>query len=233
MRQNQETFKSTNLKTLCLQKFQEISWKWNAIVQIFKHTAGEGGLELDPQQEWMSESTRCMHVRLLYDHFQETIKKIPEVEEAEEEEEERHLCHLRQQLRESLYITANSDVAIVSHTNCLVLHITMRAGDLGFFVKIHPVSHDTTSTCKCTRNFIRNRPRYWHLKNFEEIACTHIQAAVKPMQVLKKFLTKKKGATSRPKNIEKFCKKEGKWISASLLTHKPKQPGDPIYHRYL
>ena len=196
----------------------------------FKQTSGEGGLELDPQQEWMSPSTRCMHVRFIFDHLEAAIKELPDISQ---EGQEKHLDRLLQNLQESIYTIANTDVAVVSHAVYLVLHVTMSPGALGVFVKIHPITHDTTSTCKCTINFIRNKPDYWLHKELENFACIHIQAAVKPIHVINKFLTKKRKRTAKRKEkAEKFSKQEGKWISASLLTHRPKQRGDPMYQRY-
>ena len=196
----------------------------------FKQTSGEGGMELDPQKEWMTDSTRCMHVRFIFDHLEDAVKQIPQISI---EVEENHLDRLLQKLQESTYTIANADVAVVSHANYLVLHVIMRPGDLGVFVKIHPFTHDTTSSCKCTKNFIRNKAEFWLKKKLEEFVCIHIQAAVRPVHVITKFLRKKKKRPKKLKTekVEHFSKEQGKWISASLLTHKPKQKGDPIYQR--
>ena len=196
----------------------------------FKHTAGEGGMELDPDNQWMSEATRCMHVRLLFELFEESIKQLPNISVNETEQ---HLCHLQKQLKVSCYTTANCEVAVVSHANYLILHVELRPGELGVFVKIHPTTHDTTSTCKCTHNNVRSQSEYWREKHLDSFLCIHIRTALKEINIINKFVKTQRRPRSSFDKCEKFSKQEGKWVSASLLKHKPKQKGDEIYQRFV
>jgi hypothetical protein len=195
----------------------------------FKQTAGEGGLELDPNKIWMSDATRCMHTRFLFSHFQDAIRQIPDVVT---DDDNTHLNYLREQMLKSAYSSANSDVVVVSHVSCLIIHVVQRPSDLGVFVKINPYSHDTTSSCKCSKGYIRGKPEYWLKTNLEEFACIHIKRAVQHINIINDFVKKKKRLKiTKKRKVERFSKEEGKWISASLLQHKPKQRGDEDYHR--
>ena len=194
----------------------------------FKHTAGEGGHELDPENEWMTDVTRCMHIRLLFEFFEDSIKQIPNVSM---DDTEGHLHHLLKQMKRSCFTAANSEVAVVSHINYLILHVTEKPGDLGVFVKIHPLTHDTVSSCKCVKNNVKGKPDYFLIKRevLEKMVCHHIMNAIKETNVIHKFLRKKRPPKKTSEKCETFSKEQGKWVSASLLKHKPKQKGDLEY----
>ena len=198
----------------------------------YKRTGGEGGLELDPDGAWMDRTTRCMHIRLIFDNFEDYIKQVPNVCEPEQGP----LYHLKNQIRQSSLTTSNSEVVVISHTNYLVLSVSLRLGDLPVYVKIHPKTHDTTSTCKCSKRVVKNHKQYWLLSQKEKqrknvFMCQHITAVAKHTNLLHQFLSKEKETWHSKAKTEYFSKEKGKWISASLLTHKPKQIGDPQFQR--
>ena len=197
----------------------------------YKRTGGEGGHALDPDGKWMNQATRCMHIRLVFENFENYLKEIPNVCEPEPG----HLHHLKQQMRLSSLTTANSEVVVVSSTNYLVLSVSLRLGDLPVFVKIHPVSHDTTSSCKCSKRIIKNKREYWLLgqedmKKRKVFMCQHISAVAKHSNLLHQFLTQER-PTTRAEKQETFSVEEGRWKSASLLKHKPKEKRDPQFQR--
>lgn len=196
----------------------------------FKKTSGEGALEMDPSGEWMSNRTRCMHTRLLYEEFEESIKNIPYVTLKGDIRD-----NLLQQLRESSIAASDQDAVVVSDDNLVVVSVSLKPGDLPVFVKINPKTHDTTSQCKCTNRLIRYRPKYWYTDNTQASAfCKHIQAVDRNFHLIMKYMPGDQELVNKPKSkMESFSREEGKWISASLLTHKPKQRGDASYHKYV
>lgn len=201
----------------------------------YKRTAGDRGHELDPEGKWMDKKTRCMHVRLLYENFEDYLMQVPDVCEPEPGP----LQHLQQQLRLSSLTSANAEVVVVSHSNYLILSVSLRLGDLPVFVKIHPSTHDTTSSCKCNKRIIKNRREYWLITTEKEKKkkkvemCMHISAVTKYTNLLHQFLTKERRTDipTRAEKIESFSKEKGKWMSASLLKHKPKQKMDEAFQR--
>jgi hypothetical protein len=190
----------------------------------FKKTAGKGGIAMDPEKTWITPETRCMHIRLLYENFEEDILSIPNVPEPEEG----HLQYIKQKIRQSSLSSANSEVVIVSHANYLVLSVSLSLGDLPVFVKIHHRTHNTTSNCKCSKRIIRNSPDYW-LKYTKHDLCKHILAVAKQTRLLNQYLTLKHPPKFRKEKLETFSKETGKWNSAALLKHKPKQRDDQSY----
>ena len=198
----------------------------------YKRTGGEGGVELDPDGKWMDKTTRCMHVRLIFEELEDYIKDVPNLCEPEPG----HLLHLKNQIRQSSLITSNSEVVVVSHINYLVLSVSLRLGDLPVYVKINPKTHDTTSSCKCSKRVVKHHKEYWLLsrkerQNRKVFMCQHITAVAKHTNLLHQFLSKDKGPLPSKAKTEYFSKEKGKWISASLLTHQPKQMGDPQFQR--
>ena len=197
----------------------------------YKRTGGEGGQQLDPEGKWMNRATRCMHIRLIFENFENYLKEIPNVLEPEQGP----LHHLQQQIRRSSLTTANSEVVVISHAHHLVLSVSLRLGDLPVFVRIHPTSHDTTSSCRCSKRIIKNKREYWLLsqedmKKRKISLCPHIVAVAKHTKLLHQFLTIER-PKQRAEKCETFSKEEGRWVSASLLKHKPKQKRDPIFQR--
>ena len=198
----------------------------------FKRTAGERGRELDPEGKWLDHTKRCMHIRLIFECFENDLKALPNLSEPEPG----HLQFLRQQIRKSCLTTANSEVVVVSHANYLVFSVSLRLGDLPVFVKIHPRTHDTASFCKCGKREIKNYPDYWidqeKLERLDNCICGHIKAVIKYPNVLNRFLQPKRPRKLQSGKMESFCKEKGRWISASLLKHKPKEKRDPDFQRY-
>lgn len=193
----------------------------------YKRTAGEGGTDLDPEGKWMGKANRCMHVRLLFQYMKESIKMIPNVAV----DSDGYLSHLQDQLKQSCLTSANTEIVAVNSVNHLVVSVSLRDGDLPVFVKVHPETHNTTSFCKCSKRVIQNRPDYWLENRLKVDACRHIKVLTEHIQLLDQFLTQKRMKKTRTEKIEEFSKEKGTWISASLLQHKPKERGDPAYHR--
>lgn len=207
----------------------EKSLDMECMCRDFKLTAGEGGSDLDPSQLWMSKRTRCMHIRLLYEHFETAIIELPRVSV----EENSCFSNLQSQLKESSLTSANQELVTVSSDHYLVFSVSLRAGDLPVFVKIHPGNHDTTSLCKCPKRLLKNQPKFWLQKNVRNCTgCVHIRAVAKHSNVVVNlFETIRPPKKKSDEKTESFSKEKGRWISASLLTHKPKQRGDPLYHK--
>lgn len=204
----------------------ELSLK--CVCQDYKNTAGEGGTELDPVGKWMTNRTRCMHIRFLYDYFENEIKEVPHI--SSKPNIMQALC---KQLSDSCFSTANAKVVAVSCSNFLVLSVTSQPEHIPVFVQVHPRSHDTTCFGKCKNRLIRNQPGYWLLDKLqEEKACVHIRAVVEETNLLKDFLKKPRSIKRHKEKMETFSKDAGKWISASLGTHKPRHLDDPKFHRY-
>lgn len=200
------------------------------VCRDFKRTAGEGGIDLDPENTWMSKKTRCMHVRLLYEHLEESIKNLPDVAVTEND----CFSTLKKQLKETSLNSANEEIVVVSNDNYLVLSVSFKPGDLPVFVKIHSSKHDTTSMCRCTKRVIKNIPNYWLEKRYVRNCdgCVHIQAVAEQSNMILKYLQeKRRKKIRREEKMESFSKEEGRWISASLLKHKPKNRGDESYHK--
>ena len=198
------------------------------ICQDYKNTAGEGGTELDPAGKWMTNRTRCMHVRFLFDYFETEIREVPHITSLPNV-----MPALHKQLTESCFSKANSKVVVVSCSNFLVLSVTSQPEHMPVFVHVHPKSHDTTCFGKCKNRLIRNQQGYWLLDTLkEERACVHIRAVADETNLLKDFLKKTKSFYKQTKKFEKFSKEDGKWISASYATHKPRQVEDPLFNRY-
>lgn len=193
----------------------------------YKRTAGEGGTDLDPEGKWMSKANRCMHVRLLFQYLEESIMQIPDVTVDSTGVKQ----HLQKQLKTSVFTSANTELVAVNAVKHLVVSVSLRDGDMPVFVKIHPQTHNTTSYCKCSKRVILNKPDYWLKNRIDHDACSHIQVMINHIQLLDKHLIKKQKKPTRTENIEKFSKEQGKWISASLLKHVPKEKGDPAYEK--
>lgn len=202
---------------------------FECICKDYKKTAGEGGTDLDPEGKWMGKENRCMHIRLLCEFFMESLEQIPKVQV----EPTGILAHLQNQLHDSCVTSANTEIAKVSSVNNLVLSVSLRTGDFPVFVKIHKRTHNTNSYCKCRDRTIKHVPDYWLQNRLKIAACAHIKAVIKHIVLLDKFLTQHKPWEPSEEIIEKFSRENGRWESASLLKHKPKERGDPDYQRYV
>ena len=198
----------------------------------FKRTSGDRGRELDPEGRWLDNTKRCMHIRLIFDHFEDDLKAVPNLSEPEPG----HLQRMRQEILKSSLITANSEVVVLSHANYLVFSVSLCVGDLPVFVKIHPRTHDTQSSCRCTHREVKNNADYWidkdKLKRLGNHMCVHIKAVIKHTKVLSQHLTQKRRRKYITGKTERFCKETGRWISAAMLKHKPKEKRDPLFQRY-
>lgn len=196
----------------------------------YKNYSGEAGQSLDPDGNWMSHRTQCMHVRFLYENLEEQIKSLPDVQISKEE----HLQRLTKQLYHSSYYKANSKIVVLSSDNYLVLSITRKAQDIPSIVTLNPKNFDTICHGPCLINNVLRRPKKYWLENklTSENACPHILLLEEQSNLIEDYLEKKrqKRPTQRKEKVEHFSKELQKWIPVSLKTHKPKMIDDPKYH---
>lgn len=200
----------------------------------FQTSGGEGGRAMDPEQKWLSHRLKCMHVRFLYDHLEEPIKNIPDVPISEHEK----IQVLTQQMHDTSITQANSKVVVISNTNFLIMSVTLNVRDMPSVVSFNPSTYETTCHGSCIlKASLKLDRKYWLDEEplSPELACPHIRKVADEEILIESFLalrghTKKK--RKKKKKKEYFCTRLKKWISASLLKHKPKAQTDPIYNRY-
>lgn len=200
----------------------------------FKTSSGEGEKAVDPEEAWMTHRLKCMHVRFLYNHLEEHIKKIPDVPISDRE----NIRVLTQQLHETAITQANSKIVVISNTNILVLSVTLNVRDMPTVVTFNPSTYETTCHGSCTsKASLKVDRKYWLDEEplSPESACPHIRKVANEETLLESFLeqrgyTKKK--RKKKKKKEYFCTRLQKWISASLLKHQPRAENDPIYNTY-